>query len=77
MEPRVLKFDSGKAAEGGDIALSGDGCFNAAFGGIQYALCASPLCDQNPVCRWLPHGGLTRARQAPAPLLSGIQHTGT
>ena len=30
MEPRVLKvlkFDSGKAAEGGGIALSGDGGF--------------------------------------------------
>ncbi len=73
MEPRVLKvlkvlkFDSGKAAEGGGIALSGDGGLNAAFSGIPYALCTSPLCDQNPVCRWLPHGGLIRARQAPAP----------
>lgn len=40
MEPRVLKvlkvlkFDSGKAAEGGGIALSGDGGLNAAFSGI-------------------------------------------
>ena len=29
--PRVLRFDSGFAAEGGGIALSGDEYYNAAF----------------------------------------------
>ena len=84
MEPRVLKvlkvlkFDSGKAAEGGGIALSGDGGFKCHLRRHTIRPLRQPALRPEPGLPvaapwWLDPG----ATGSCTPLLSGIQHTGT